>query len=153
VKVCRPSQGEFKAEFTRFINKKSGPKMNIFLNPASVHPPLAGYSHQVVIPAFQRWLVISGQVGMKLDGALPEDPLEQFEIALDNISRNLEAAHMGIGDIVKLTIYLVDHIDTAKRREAISSWLQGHVPCMTLVYVAALAAPNLKVEIEALACA
>jgi enamine deaminase RidA (YjgF/YER057c/UK114 family) len=127
--------------------------MNKFHNPDTIHAPLAAYSHQVVIPAFQRWLVISGQVGMRVDGSMPEDPLEQFEIALDNISRNLEAAYMGIRDIVKLTIYLVDHIDTAKRREMVSSWLQGHKPCMTLVYVAALAAPNIKVEIEALACA
>jgi 2-iminobutanoate/2-iminopropanoate deaminase len=128
-------------------------KMNKFLNPDTVHAPLAAYSHQVVIPAFQRWLVVSGQVGMRVDGSMPEDPLEQFEVALDNINRNLEAASMGIRDVVKLSIYLVDHIDTTKRREAISKWLQEHKPCMTLVYVAALATPNIKVEIEAWACA
>jgi enamine deaminase RidA (YjgF/YER057c/UK114 family) len=101
----------------------------------------------------QRWLVISGQIGMQADGALPDDPLEQFEIALDNISNNLQAASMGIRDLVKVNIYLVGPIDTARRREASARWLQGHQPCTTLVYVAGLAAPNIKVEIEAWACA
>ena len=90
---------------------------------------------------------------MKVDGAVPDDPLEQFVIALDNISRNLQAASMGIPDLVKLNIYLVGPVDTARRREASARWLGGHQPCMTLVYVAALATPNIKVEIEAWACA
>ncbi len=127
--------------------------MKKFLNPDTVHAPLAAYSHQVEISGPQRWLVIAGQIGMQADGTLPDDPLEQYEIALDNISHNLYAAGMGIQDLVKLSIYLVDHLDTAKRREALSAWLQGHEPCTTLIYVAGLATPSIKVEIEAWACA
>lgn len=127
--------------------------MKKFLNPANIHAPLAAYSHQVVVSGPERWLVISGQIGMKADGTLPDDPFEQFEIALDNISQNLTSAYMGIRDIVKLSIYLVDHIDTAKRREVLSNWLQGHEPCTTLIYVAGLATPKIKVEIEAWASA
>jgi enamine deaminase RidA (YjgF/YER057c/UK114 family) len=127
--------------------------MKAYRNPGTVHPPLAGYTHQIEISGPQRWLVISGQIGMQADGALPDDPLEQFEIALDNISRNLQAAGMEIPDLVKLTIYLVGPVDTVRRREALSRWLQGHQPCMTLIYVAGLATPNIKVEIEAWACA
>lgn len=122
-------------------------------NPDTVHPPLAGYAHQIEVSGPQRWLVISGQIGMRADGTLPDDPLEQFEIALENISRNLQAASMGIQDLVKVNIYLVGPVDTARRREASSRWVQGHQPCTTLVYVAGLAAPNIKVEIEAWACA
>ena len=118
-------------------------------NPDTVHPPIGGYTHQIEVSGPQRWLVISGQIGMRADGTLPDDPLEQFEIALENITWNLQAASMGIQDVVKLTTYLVGPIDTARRREAMSRWLQGHQPTMTLVYVAALATPNIKVEIEA----
>jgi len=121
-------------------------------NPDTIHAPIGGYAHQIEISGPQRWLAISGQIGMQADGALPDDPLEQFEIALDNISQNLQAAGMRIHDLVKLTIYLVGPIDTARRREASSRWLQGHQPCMTLIYVAGLATPNIKVEIEAWAC-
>jgi 2-iminobutanoate/2-iminopropanoate deaminase len=127
--------------------------MKTFRNPDTVHPPLAGYAHQIEVSEPQRWLVISGQIGMRADGTLPDDPLEQFEIALENISHNLHAAGMGIQDLVKVNIYLVGPVDTARRREASSRWVKGHQPCTTLVYVAGLAAPNIKVEIEAWACA
>src|SRR5688572_29399931 len=86
---------------------------------------------------------------MRLDGTVPEDPLAQMEVAFENILRNLRAAYMDVKDIVKLTYYLVDEIDTQKRREVIVSKLQGHKPCSTLLYVAALASPIYKVEIDA----
>jgi len=56
---------------------------------------------------------------------------------------------MDVKDLIKINWYLVGEFDTAKRRELILSKLQGHKPCSTLVYVAALAAPMYCVEIEA----
>lgn len=94
-------------------------------------------------------LILSGQVGMREDGSVPEDPLGQIDAALENILRNLRAAKMDVKDIVKLTYYLVGEIDTTKRRELVAAKLQGHKPCSTLVYVAALASPMYKVEIDA----
>lgn len=122
-------------------------------NPNSIHPPLASYAHQIEVSGAHRWLFLSGQVGMKPDGQLPEDPAEQFRIALDNIQANLQAANMRNKDLVKLTFYLVDPIGAGKRAEILSPWLGGHEPCMTLVYVAGLANPKIKVEIDAMACA
>ena len=123
--------------------------MKKFHNPETVHGPLAGYTHQIEIIEVKRWLVLSGQIGMLVDGTLPYDPIEQFKIALDNIHKNLQAAGMEIQDLVKLTIYLVGEIDTKKRREVLAEWLGGHSPCSTLLYVAALASPDIKVEIDA----
>jgi enamine deaminase RidA (YjgF/YER057c/UK114 family) len=56
---------------------------------------------------------------------------------------------MDVKDLIKVNYYLVGEIDTAKRREIILSRLQGNQPCSTLVYVAALASPVYRVEIEA----
>jgi 2-iminobutanoate/2-iminopropanoate deaminase len=120
-----------------------------FRNPQNVHEPLGSYSHQVEIRGNERMLVISGQVGMREDGTVPDDPLEQMDIAFENIFRNLRAAYMDVKDIIKLTYYLVGEIDTAKRRELVVSKLQGQKPCSTLLYVAALASPTYKVEIDA----
>jgi enamine deaminase RidA (YjgF/YER057c/UK114 family) len=117
-------------------------------NPRDVHQPLGSYSHQIEI-SNERLLVISGQVGMLQDGTIPEDPFEQIDLAFENIFRNLRAAHMDVKDIIKLTYYLVGEIDTAKRREVVLSKLQGHQPCSTLLYVAALASPAFRVEIDA----
>ncbi len=123
--------------------------MKEFRNPENVHQPLGSYTHQIEIKGNERMLVLSGQVGMREDGTVPNDPFEQIDIAFENILRNLRAANMDIKDIIKLTYYLVGELDTAKRREIVLSKLQGHQPCSTLLYVAALASPMFKVEIDA----
>lgn len=123
--------------------------MKEFRNPPDVHQPVGSYSHQVEIKGSERLLVISGQVGMQEDGTVPEDPFEQIEVAFENIFRNLRAAGMDVKDLIKITYYLVGEIDTARRREIILSKLQGHQPCSTLLYVAGLASPIYKVEIDA----
>jgi len=123
--------------------------MKKFQNPPDVHKPLGLYSHQIEIAGNERMLIISGQVGMREDGTVPEDPLEQIDVALENIFRNLRAANMNVKDLVKITYYLVGEIDTSKRRELTASKLQGHQQCSTLIYVAALADPIYRVEIEA----
>jgi len=123
--------------------------MKEFRNPEDVHAPLGSYSHQLEISGNERVLVLSGQVGMREDGTVPEDPLEQMDVAFENIFRNLRAANMGVNDIIKLTYYLVGEVDIAKRRELVVSKLHGHKPCSTLLFVAGLASPIYKVEIEA----
>ena len=123
--------------------------MKEFRNPQDVHKPLGSYSHQIEIRGDERLLVISGQVGIREDGTVPEDPLEQIDVAFENIFRNLRVAGMDVKDLIKLTYYLVGEIDTAKRRELTLSKLHGHQPCSTLLYVAGLASPVYKVEIDA----
>jgi 2-iminobutanoate/2-iminopropanoate deaminase len=123
--------------------------MKEFRNPQDVHPPIGSYVHQIEVRGRERLVVISGQVGMRTDGTVPQDPIEQIEIAFENILRNLRAANMDVKDIIKLNYYLVGEMDTSRRREVLMSRLQGHQPCSTLVYVAALASPGLRVEIEA----
>ena len=123
--------------------------MKEFRNPQNVHQPVGAYSHQVEITGPERMLVLSGQVGMRENGTIPADPLEQIDVALENIFRNLRAANMEVKDIFKLTYYLVGEIDTAKRRELVAAKLQGHKPCSTLIYAARLATPDIKAEIEA----
>ena len=123
--------------------------MKEFRNPQSVHEPLGSYSHQLEIRGNERLLVLSGQVGMREDGAVPEDPTEQVDVAFENILRNLEAASMSLRDVIKLTYYLVGEFDIARMRELVASKLQGHQPCSTLLYVASLASPVYRVEIDA----
>lgn len=118
-------------------------------NPQDIHEPVGMYSHQIEIKGNERMLVIAGQVGMRQDGTVPDDPLEQTDIAFENILRNLQAANMDVKDIVKIMYYLVGDIDRPKWREVIASKLQDHRPCSTLLFVAGLASPIYKVEIDA----
>jgi enamine deaminase RidA (YjgF/YER057c/UK114 family) len=118
-------------------------------NPATIHAPLAAYSHQIEVSGQERLLVVSGQVGMRADGSIPDDPLEQLGVAFDNVERNLEEAGMDLADLVKLTVYLVGEWDTDARRRLMAARLGAHRPCMTAVWVVALAGPSLRVELDA----
>lgn len=126
--------------------------MKIARNPNNVHPPLANYAHQIEIDGSCRWLNLSGQVGMTELGVLPESPLEQLEVALENIKRNLEAADMEISDLTKLTFYLVGEFEASERRRIIDNFLKENLVCMTMIYVAGLASKEIKVEVDAWAC-
>ncbi|KNE21876.1 RidA family protein [Virgibacillus pantothenticus] len=121
-------------------------------NPKSVHSPVAPYVHQIEVSNPMRWLTISGQLGMDVDGNVPENPLEQLKLTFQNIKNNLLKANMEIKDNTKLVFYLVGEIDATERKKVISDFLEDHLPCTTMVYVVALAAPQFKVEIDAWAC-
>ncbi|KEP25368.1 RidA family protein [Bacillus zhangzhouensis] len=121
-------------------------------NPETIHPPVAPYTHQIETTGPQRWLTLSGQVGMEVDGAIPASPMEQLELALENVKRNVEAADMKVEDITKLVFYLVGEFDAESRKRIMGQFLGDHLPCMTMIYVVALASPALKVEVDAWAC-
>ncbi|HWD70716.1 MAG TPA: RidA family protein [Solirubrobacteraceae bacterium] len=123
--------------------------MKVTRNPPDIHAPLAGYSHQIELSRAERLLALSGQVGMTASGEVPEQADDQFELALANIARNLDAAGMTAADLIKLTFYLTEPIAPARRAELLAAVLRGHAPTMTLIYVPALAGPTLKVEIDA----
>jgi 2-iminobutanoate/2-iminopropanoate deaminase len=127
--------------------------VNTARNPDAIHPPAGPYSHHVELPAGGRQLVLSGQIGMHPDGTIPSSAAEQLEVALTNVIRNLEAAGMTAGDLVKLTFLLTEEIDAPTRGGVIAKVLGEHRPAMTLMYVAGLAAPPLKVEVDAWAYA
>ncbi|WP_459502949.1 RidA family protein [Bacillus sp. C1] len=126
--------------------------MKISRNPKEIHSPVAPYVHQIEVTGPNKWLTLSGQLGMKFDGTVPEDPAEQMQLALDNIRKNLESANMDVQDLTKLVFYLVEEISPDKRKAIISDFLNDHLPCTTMIYVVALAAPVFKIEIDAWAC-
>ncbi|WP_413375840.1 RidA family protein [Alkalihalobacillus sp. 1P02AB] len=126
--------------------------MKLTRNPETIHKPVAPYVHQIEVSGPNRWLTLSGQVGMEVDATVPESPLDQLELALKNIERNLVAAEMDVNDLTKLVFYLVGDFEANQRKKIINDFLGEHLPCTTLIYVVALAAPIFKVEIDAWAC-
>lgn len=123
--------------------------MKLPRNPESVHQPLAAYSHQVEILGPERMLAMAGQIGMRPDGSVPQEPIAQLQVALENIERNLDAASMSKTDLFKLQLFVAGDMDAAERRTTLEAWLGNLRPCVTLVFVQALAAPDLRVEIDA----
>ena len=82
----------------------------------------------------------------------PADIDDQISLAMKNLGRALEAAGATVQDVYKLVYYIVDY-DPNNRRHTkhVQAFLNGHRPPTTLVPVPALAAPEMKFEIEAYA--
>ena len=122
--------------------------MKTFRNPSDIHAPQGAYTHQVEIQGPERLLVISGQVGARPDGTVPDDPIEQLDLVLANIGGNLRAAGMDYADVFKISYFLVGDIDLTRLREKMRARFGSTLPCSTMLFVSRLAAPVYKVEIE-----
>lgn len=121
-------------------------------NPSTVRAP-TGYTHSMLVEGEQRRLIMSGQVGMALDGSVPATGEGQITQAFANLRALLEANGMGINNLVKTTVFLTDRSLLASFRAARDAVYGGHAPCSTLLFVAGLADPRFVVEIEAEAVA
>ena len=120
------------------------------LNPEGIAAP-GPYSHGVEASSIQRMLFVSGQVGVGPDGSLAEGISEQTSVAVENLTAVLADAGMDASDIAKVTVFLTDESLLEGFVEAGAGWLPTPPPATTLVYVKALAAPAMLVEIEAIA--
>ena len=121
-------------------------------NPATVRQP-TGYTHAIEVETPDRWLVISGQVGMAVDGTVPETGGGQIDQALANLRAVLEANEMTAANIVKLTVFLTDRSLIGAYRAARTALLGEHAPASTLLLISGLADPRFVVEVEAEAVA
>ncbi len=109
-------------------------------------PPISHYCH-VVRAANHIWL--SGATGAGPDGTVPEDVVEQFRAAIASIDAALRAAGGEPRHIVKVVVYLTDVADRARINPVRQEYFGEHRPASTLIGVAELAMPALKVEIDA----
>src|SRR5271165_5276834 len=121
-------------------------------NPPAVRQP-TGYTLAIEIKTPERRLVISGQVGMALDGTVPDTGGGQIDQALANLRAVLEANEMSPANIVKLTVFLTDRSLIGAYRAARTALLGEHAPASTLLLVSGLADPRFVVEVEAEAVA
>jgi enamine deaminase RidA (YjgF/YER057c/UK114 family) len=113
-------------------------------------------SPEVPEPAPGTWsncLVVNGVAylaGMTAGGS-EGDEYAQAKVIFAKIRHLLEAAGGSMADILKVTIFVTDITQREKVWQARREFFTGNFPASTLVQVAALANPSLKVEIEAVA--
>jgi len=86
--------------------------------------------------------------GMTGEGA---DEYAQSKAIFTKMRHMVEAAGGSMADIVKVTIFVTDIRNREKVWQARREFFTGNFPASTLVQVAALANPSLKVEIESVA--
>lgn len=120
-------------------------------NPTTIAPPFSDYSHGVEAPAGARWLYVSGQLGVAPDGTMPADFTGQADQAFRNVMAVLEDAEMGPHDLVRINAYLTDTADITQYRVVRDRHLDGHPAASTMIVISALAAPQFRIEVEAVA--
>lgn len=122
----------------------------LFASPDSLPSP-SGYSHVVTIPA-GRLVWTSGQVGIDGEGAIAAGWEGQTRTAFGNVGRALAAAGAGWGDVVKLTLYVVDVAELQTIRAVRDEFVNTESPpTSSLVQVAGLFRPEVLIEVEAVA--
>jgi 2-iminobutanoate/2-iminopropanoate deaminase len=80
-----------------------------------------------------------------------DDEYIQAKAIFTKLKHLIEAAGGSMADIVKVTIFVTDIKNREHVWKARQEFFTGNFPASTLVQVAALATPDLKVEIEAVA--
>jgi enamine deaminase RidA (YjgF/YER057c/UK114 family) len=118
-------------------------------------------SPQVPEPAPQTWsnclvvngiAYVAGMIARGSDGKiLAGDEYDQAKLIFAKIASLLQAAGGSMADVVKVSIFVTDITQREKVWRARREVFTGDFPASTLVQVAALAEPAVKVEIEAIA--
>ncbi len=121
------------------------------INPSTIAPPFSKYAHAIEVGAGSRLLHISGQVGVKPDGAMCETEQEQHEQAWRNLLAVLREAGYSPKDLIEVTVYVTGRSGVPLFRATRDRVLEGHLVATTLVIAAGLASPEWQVEIAAVA--
>jgi reactive intermediate/imine deaminase len=122
-----------------------------FINPQTLHSP-GGYTHVVEVTS-GRLAYISGQVALDRDGKLAGGGIgSQTRQVFQNMAAALAAVGGTLGDVVKLTTYLLDVTEMDAVREVRNQYFdQGRLPAATAVQVSRLEPDGVLIEIEAVA--
>jgi len=117
--------------------------------PEVPEPPAGTWSNCLVVNGIA---YVAGMTARARDqaGGLG-DEYAQARAIFTKIRHLLEAAGGNMADVVKVTIFVTDITQREKVWQARREFFTGNFPASTLVQVAALADPSLKVEIEAVA--
>ena len=119
-------------------------------SPAAPEPPPERWSNCLLVDgiAYVSGMVARGDDVKALAGM---DEYEQAKVIFGKIKSLVEAAGGAMSDVVKITIFLTRIANNTKVWEARREFFSGDFPASTLVEVSALAAPEILVEIEAVA--
>lgn len=122
--------------------------MHTPLSPTTIHPPFSAYSNGVEVPAGQKLVLCSGQLGISKGGSVPATTAEQAELCFDNIAAILAESGLGLGHVVRINAYvsarehLRPYMDVRNRR------FSPPFPASTLMIVSGFARPEFTVEVE-----
>ncbi|TWD74967.1 enamine deaminase RidA (YjgF/YER057c/UK114 family) [Kribbella amoyensis] len=121
-------------------------------NPETLHDPVPfGYSHVAEVGDL---VFVAGQYASGPDGLVTVETFEeQVELAFANLGTALKSAGLDYADVFQLRTYIVDH--SGEKLEIVGGVLGrlwgGRPPVQTMLGVAALALPEMRFEVDAIA--
>ncbi len=120
------------------------------LEPATLRPPFARYSHGILAPAGGQVIVTSGQLGMRPDGTIPDGAQAQAEVCFANIDAILAQARAGRDTILRVNAFVTDRAHMAGYMAARDAFFASVTPppASTLVIVSGFTLPEFVVEVE-----
>lgn len=122
------------------------------IEPEGIYPPTAAFSQAIRVSGGDL-LFVSGIIGMRADGSLPDTTREQIEVAFENLAAVLRAADATPADVVKVNVFVGEDFRLMRDdlREIRGRYFTHDFPVSTLVQVAGFAGPEYRFEIEAIA--
>jgi enamine deaminase RidA (YjgF/YER057c/UK114 family) len=117
--------------------------------PDAPHPE-GGYTQALLVPPNRGLLVISGQVPVTTDGAVPATFRGQCETVWSNLVAQLRAAGLTLDHLVKVTTYLADRTHREENGAIRRAVLGARRPALTVI-IADIYDPAWMLEIEAFA--
>jgi 2-iminobutanoate/2-iminopropanoate deaminase len=114
--------------------------------------PVGNYSQALEVTGASRFVFVSGQIPLRLDGVLPNGFEAQARQVWAHVLAQLAAAGMAAANIVRVTTYLSDRMHARANREIREEMLAGHAPALTVI-IADIFDPAWLLEIEVVAAA
>lgn len=118
------------------------------LNPSSIRPPFARYSHGLLVPAGGDLLVTSGQLGVGPDDVVPVDIEAQCALCFDNLAAILADGGMTFADVIRFSAFVTDRAYFPIYGAVRSRYVGGDAFTSTLLIVSGFTRPEFKVEVE-----
>lgn len=120
------------------------------ISPAVAEPPPERWSNCLLADGIA---YVSGMTARGTDAKVLAgmDEYEQSKLIFSKIKAMIEAAGGTMADVVKITVFVTDIKNNVKVWAARKEFFTGDFPASSLVEVSALAAPEILVEIEAVA--
>ncbi|MEL6385479.1 MAG: RidA family protein [Cyanobacteria bacterium J06626_18] len=109
--------------------------------------PVGPYVHAV---SYNGLLFLSGLTAFNTP-AQDGDLAVQAEVVFDQLQQTLEAEGNGFENLLKVTIFVTEFEDLERFREVLLTAYQEYLPASALIQVRGLFAPEVKIEVEAIA--
>ncbi len=118
------------------------------LSSPDVRPPFGRYSHGIEVPPGARFVMTSGQLGIRPDETIPDDVTAQAEICFEAIRAILAEAGMTFADVVRIAGFVTRREDFPAYMAVRDRYVTDPLPVSTLVIVTGFTRAEFKVEVE-----